>query len=134
MKKNKKNEDEPKEDEEGNPIEWLLPSERAIWNALLAGEKAPQEHVLNCVNEYIKSPAATTKGFVLDIPLNAIECFDKLKPEFEEEEIDEPPPKPEGEEGEEQKEEEKPEENEEDEEKKKKKEKPVEPPLPSPDF
>jgi hypothetical protein len=42
MKKNKKNEDEPKEDEEGNPLEHLEPAERKIWDSLLAGEKAPQ--------------------------------------------------------------------------------------------
>ena len=36
------------------------------------------------VNNYLKSPKAITKGFVLDIPLNAIECFDEIKPPFEE--------------------------------------------------
>jgi len=34
LKKIKKNEEDPKEDEEGNPIEFLLPHERKIWDAL----------------------------------------------------------------------------------------------------
>ena len=53
------------------------------------------------VNNYLKSPKAITKGFVLDIPLNAIECFDEIKPQFEELEKDPEPPKEEKEEGEE---------------------------------
>jgi hypothetical protein len=53
------------------------------------------------VNNYLKSPKAITKGFVLDLPLNAIECFDEIKPQFEEPEKDPEPPKEEKEEGEE---------------------------------
>ena len=140
QKKIKKNEDDPKEDEEGNPIEFLLPHERLIWNALQKGEKAPQEQMLMCMNSYLESSQAVTKGFVIDLPLNAIEIEDEIYPEFEEEEVDLPPPKPKGEDGEEIAEEEDAEKEpespppEEEEGAKKKVEKEKVPELPKPDF
>ena len=142
MKKIKKNADDPQMDENDQPIEFLAPEERGIWTALTSGQKAPQEHLLTCLNKYINSPKAVTKGFVLDIPLNAVEVEDEIYPEPEEEEPDEVLKKPgEGEEGAEgaeggeaQAEEEKPEEENPEDGEKKKEVKPVEPPLPKPDF
>lgn len=84
---------------------------------------------------------AITKGFVIDLPLNAIEIEDQIYPEFEEEEVDAPPPKPKGEDGEELPEEEEEAEGqpetpppEEEEDAKKKVEKPKDPVMPTPDF
>lgn len=69
MKKIKKNEDEPLEDEEGKPMEFLTPTQRKIYDAILSGKKAPQQDMLDYINEYLESASTVTKGFVIDIPL-----------------------------------------------------------------
>ena len=65
----RENEENPQNDEEGNPKEYLTPLERSVMDALKGGREVPSESLLELLNLELAFEAPTNKGFVLDLPL-----------------------------------------------------------------
>ena len=59
----------PERDEDGNPIEFLTPVQRAVIDSLQNGESVPQDLLIELINSNLSTEATAFRGFLFDFPL-----------------------------------------------------------------